>query len=249
MNIADNQTQNLNDNPHNPNLTNPGSKKFTRDYDKEPITIRDHNPEFAFIASIASVLLIILMLIYFPTNEEKIIKALFYVPLLISPIVFEYWFNDRLIRFKNDKIEYLINSKLKRSIKIGQISGIKRTADSRYEYFQRMPLICAALIFVYLILGCLVEGTARFVLVLGFIFLCILISYFAARILFQILGKRGKYRYFENIVIYGESAKNFINILPKTDSQRSELKAYFLRKLGKNIDKAGIKIFIFFDKR
>jgi hypothetical protein len=79
-----------------------------------------------------------------------------------------------------------------------------------------------------LILGCLVEGTARFALALGFIFLCILILYFAARILFQILGKRGKYRYFENIVIYGESAKNFINILPKTDSQRSELKAHFL---------------------
>ena len=55
--------------------------------------------------------------------------------------------------------------------------------------------------------------------------------------------------YFENIVVYGESAKNFINILPKTDSQRSELKTYFLRKLGKNIDESGIKFFIFFDKK
>ncbi len=149
-----------------------------------------------------SVSLIILILIYFPTSEEKIIKALFCTPLLISPIVFEYWFNDRLIRFKNDKIEYLINSKLKRSIKIGQISGIKRTADGRYEYFRRAPLI-----FVYLILGCLVEGAARFASAPGLIFLCILISYFSARILFQILGKRGKYRHFENIVVYGGSAK------------------------------------------
>ncbi|WP_206158817.1 hypothetical protein [Campylobacter showae] len=60
--------------------------------------------------------------------------------------------------------------------KISKISDIKRTANSRYEYFQRTPLICAALVFVYLILGCLVEGTARFALALGFIFLCILIS-------------------------------------------------------------------------
>lgn len=84
------------------------------------------------------------------------------------------------------------------------------------------------------------EETARFALALGFIFLCILVLYFAVRILFQILGNRAKHRHFENIVIYGESAKNFINILPKTDSQRSELKAYFLRKLGKiltNFDK------------
>ena len=92
------------------------------------------------------------------------------------------------------------------------------------------------------------EGAARFALVLGFIFLCILILYFAARILFQILGNRAKYRHFENIVIYGESAKNFINILPKTDSQRSELKAYFLRKLGKNIDEYGIKFLYFLIK-
>ncbi|EMG30781.1 hypothetical protein [Campylobacter showae] len=68
---------------------------------------------------------------------------------MISPTVFEHWFNDRLIRLKNDKIEYLVNPKLKHSIRIDQISDIKRTADTRYEYFQRTPLICAALIFVY----------------------------------------------------------------------------------------------------
>ena len=185
------------------------------------------------------------MLVYFPTSEEKIIKALFCTPLLISPIVFEHWLNDRLIRFKNDKIEYLVNSKLKRSIRIDQISDIKRTADARYEYFQHTPLVCAALVFVYLILGCLVEGAARFVSALGFIFLCVFVSYFTARIFIQILGKRGKYRHFENIVVYGKFAQNFINILPKTDSRRSELKAYFLRKLGKNIDESGIKFFIF----
>ena len=198
-----------NDSSNYPNF----NTKFARDYDKKPLIIKDYNPEFAFITSIASVPLIILMLIYFPTSEEKIIKALFCTPLLISPIVFEHWFNDRLIRLKNDKIEYLVNSKLKCSIRIDQISDIKN-ADTRYEYFQRTPLICAALIFVYLILGCLMEGTARFALALGFIFLCILILYFAARILFQILGKRGKYRHFENIVVFSESAKNFINILP-----------------------------------
>jgi len=103
--------------------------KFARDYDKKPLIIKDYNPEFAFIASIASVPLIILMLFYFPTSEEKIIKVLFCTPLLILPIVFEHWFNDRLIHFKNDKIEYLVNSKLKRSIKVSKISDIKRTAD------------------------------------------------------------------------------------------------------------------------
>ena len=41
MNTANEQTLNLTNNLQNSNLTNSGSKKFTRDYDKEPIIIKD----------------------------------------------------------------------------------------------------------------------------------------------------------------------------------------------------------------
>ena len=43
MNTANEQDSNLNDNPQSANLTNSGSKKFARDYDKEPLIIRDYS--------------------------------------------------------------------------------------------------------------------------------------------------------------------------------------------------------------
>ena len=61
MNAAGNKTQNLNYNPHNPNLTNPGSKKFARDYDKEPLVIKSY--------------------------EDFFVETLFFMPLAFSIIV------------------------------------------------------------------------------------------------------------------------------------------------------------------
>ena len=46
LNAADNQTQNLTGNPHNPNLTNTGSGKFLRDYDKEPIILKNYEEAY-----------------------------------------------------------------------------------------------------------------------------------------------------------------------------------------------------------
>ncbi len=52
MNTADNQTQNLNYNPHNPNLTNPGLNKFAMDYDKEPIILKNYEEAYQVLISI-----------------------------------------------------------------------------------------------------------------------------------------------------------------------------------------------------
>ena len=68
MNAANNQTQNLTDNPHNPNLTNPGSNKFARDYDKEPIIIKDYKQNlslFSALLTLALVAIIILISLIF----------------------------------------------------------------------------------------------------------------------------------------------------------------------------------------
>lgn len=58
MNAAGNQTQNLNYDPHNPNLTNPGSKKFARDYDKEPIVIKDYKQNLSLFSALLTLALV-----------------------------------------------------------------------------------------------------------------------------------------------------------------------------------------------
>ena len=61
-------------------------------------------------------------------------------------------------------------------------------------------------------------------------------------------GDRIYFLYVFCFVVYVDSIHIFINILPKTHSQRDELKAYFLRKLGKNIDEYSIKFLYFLIK-
>ena len=43
MNTANEQTKNSNNDFQNSNLANSGSGKFARDYDKEPLIIKDHS--------------------------------------------------------------------------------------------------------------------------------------------------------------------------------------------------------------
>ena len=58
LNAAGNQTQNLNHNPHNPNLTNPGSNKFARVYDKEPVIIKDYKQNLSLLSALLTLALV-----------------------------------------------------------------------------------------------------------------------------------------------------------------------------------------------
>nr|WP_314470023.1 hypothetical protein [uncultured Campylobacter sp.] len=72
--MEDNQTQNLNYNPQSSNLTNPGSNKFARDYDKEPIIVKNY--------------------------EDFFVETLFFAPLAFSIIVTIFimgWVEDKSI--------------------------------------------------------------------------------------------------------------------------------------------------------
>ena len=74
MNTANKQTSNLNSDFQNSNLTNPGSKKFTRDYDKEPIVLKNY--------------------------EDFFVEVLFFMPLAFSIIVTIFimgWVEDKSI--------------------------------------------------------------------------------------------------------------------------------------------------------
>lgn len=49
MNTADKQTSNLNNNFQDSNLTNSGPNKFARDYDKEPIILKNYEEAYQIL--------------------------------------------------------------------------------------------------------------------------------------------------------------------------------------------------------
>lgn len=89
MNAADNQTQNLNYNPHNPNLTNPGSGKFLRNYDKEPIIIKDYKQNLslfsAFLTLALVAIIILISLIFSLMSLDRILFSSIITIIVLKP--------------------------------------------------------------------------------------------------------------------------------------------------------------------
>ena len=122
MNAADNQTQNLNGNPQNPNFTNPGSNKFARDYDKEPLVIKSY--ERLFIVTLPFLSLFFAgVLACFVRDFIDGDTSDYYKDLYIVPVMFLYalvWylflmiFNKHEIKFTNKYIDFIVNGKVKR---------------------------------------------------------------------------------------------------------------------------------------
>ena len=182
MNTADNQTQNLNHNPHNPNLTNPGSNKFARDYDKEPIIIKDYKQNlslFSALLTLALVAIIILIsLIFSLMSLDRILFSS-----IITIIVLKPTFKEALsapknghFRFENGAVKQQITDKTIKEIKLAQIADLRKTfdiADDLYQMEANKYIVFIGLVFVLLALKnyCDVMGVNIFEIFAFFIFL------------------------------------------------------------------------------
>ena len=120
LNAADNQTQNLNDNPQNSNFANLGSDKFAREYDKEP-----NLSLFSALLTLALVAIIILISLIF--SLMSLDRILFNS--IITIIVLKPTFKEALnvpkngyFRFENGAIKQQIGDKIAKEIKLAQIA-------------------------------------------------------------------------------------------------------------------------------
>ena len=121
MDTANNQTQNLNYNPHNPNLTNPSSKKFARDYDKEPLVIKSYERLFIVTLPVSSLFFAGVLACFvrdFIDGYTSDYKDLYIVPVMflytLAWYLFLMIFNKHEIKFTNKYIDFIVNGKVKR---------------------------------------------------------------------------------------------------------------------------------------
>ena len=146
MNAADNQTQNLNYNPNNPNLTNLSSNKFERDYDKEPLVIKSYERFFVYTIFFIPVALAGLFLYLFTdlgayTSKEEYIWCMAVI-LVVTAVV--YFFTamraKHEVKFTNKYIEFLENNVVKRRCNIDEEElGFCFTLTGFYKGTLRTP--------------------------------------------------------------------------------------------------------------
>nr|WP_315084394.1 hypothetical protein [uncultured Campylobacter sp.] len=210
-------------------------KTQARDYDKEPIIIKDNSIE---MIKFYSPFLYFLNFIDFGTRQD-------------SPRSVKRWlelsdkFGACYIKFKNSVIEYYSEKKRATlySINLSEIIAIKRTfGPSTFKMTKKGKISTFFVAFVWIILLSLVV-TFKNKISYGILIVPIsLFLAFAPLIIFRFKKNLGFDIGNDSLIFMSNS--NYIEASILTSKEYKELKAYFLIKTGKNLDKIRPQIFV-----
>ncbi|EPH08827.1 hypothetical protein HMPREF9309_01020 [Campylobacter ureolyticus ACS-301-V-Sch3b] len=237
-----NSDENLNSD--NSQISNNKTNSNKRDYDKEPIIIKDNNLNLFFISSITCIFLVLLTWGYFEQSQSFLYTSI--IAMISGIAYFREYFesaNTRFICFNNSSIIYL---NPRREIKLKNIKKVRRTFSIKYDRYGGILYNKIAVIFIFLSLfiiffhSLLLKGLKEmFFILFGFCF-CIFMPKFLLYL--KNGGLIFKYKLFDAVVISDENT--FINILPNDEKERNLLKRYFLDKKKINIENSKITFFI-----
>ena len=210
-------------------------KTQARDYDKEPITIKDNSIE---MIKFYSPFLYFLNFIDFGTRQD-------------SPRSVKRWlelsdkFGTCYIKFKNSVIEYYSEKKRMTlySINLSEIIAIKRTfGPSTLKMTEKGKISTFFVAFTWIILLSLVV-TFKNKISYGILIVPIsLFLAFAPLIIFRFKKNLGFGIGNDSLIFMSNG--NYIEASILTSKEYGELKAYFLLKTGKNLDKIPPQIFV-----
>ncbi|MCZ6168554.1 hypothetical protein [Campylobacter ureolyticus] len=208
------------------NLSNKAKPK-KRDYDKEPLIIRDYNMhETAFFAVTIPVLLFVnfisngISVFFIPKNIIFMFITLeIFLELLKHPYKTSIFYDSKIVYKKGSDTALEIN--------LSDIVGVYKTAMCN-ENFQTQKFISKKLfIFAAVLVGLvmIIFDFNTFIFFFGWIFA---IFFGGKFIFFVLLNKKIGFKIYTSYLIKTE--KNIINFLPK-ESYDIEIKRYFFDKL------------------
>ena len=131
-NLANKQTPNLNNDFKSSNLTNSNTGKFARDYDKEPVIIKNYKQNLSLFSAV------LISLVFSLMSLDRILFNS-----IITIIVLKPTFKEALnvpkngyFRFKNGAIKQQIGDKIAKEIKLAQIADLRKTFDIADDLYQ-----------------------------------------------------------------------------------------------------------------
>jgi len=227
--------------------SNKNSKAQIRDYDKEPIIIKNHTIILNAIIGAIYIITTILMAVCGKFSAQQILFLVLldcYFPLRALNKFSN--FGKCYICFKNDDIT-LCSKKTEAVLyetKISDIACIKRTTGPSYpEISKKTKCLMLLFAFIYLLLvffvAVVIDGREENFWI---IFAVIISISFFPLLLYRLFNGLGFDIINDSILIYDKSS--FIEVSFLSSKEYRELKAYFLLKTGKNLDKIPPQIFV-----
>ena len=215
----------------NQNLENKqnSKNKNLRDYDKEPIVIKDN-----------------IML-------NPIRKLCFLIWQLLNRTPRYFWnliryykdYKNIAIYFYNDKIQVKYKNSILKEIKLNEITSVLKIINYSFpiEYYTSDIVSKKISIFVciYALFGvAFVRGFLTFFILVVFL---LLLFFWVQNLLYS----NSKVEFFYDVLFIKGKKYDFINFMINSESEYKELKQYFQIKTGKNLDKVEKKITALFE--
>lgn len=201
-----------------------------RDYDKEPLIVKNYSPLLTFIFCLIASIIAIFVILLYKDNFYHI--AIFTSITLCSFLRIANNKNNFRIVITNSQIKYIANSKTEKIIFVNNIKNIKWCIPTDAHLVEINKGVSKIIIYggilVMIVLFIFKIFVALFILTIP------IYSYFINTSFYFILNKKFSFKFYTGLIIYGKD-DDMIDFLPKI-SDYKKIKKYFLAKKGINLD-------------
>ena len=220
-----------------------------RDYDKNPLIIKDHTYYDYMKYSIIPTMVGLLIALAFATIVNPInIKMFRLLPLVLVIFVTNFMNRDgAYFVFYNDKILYYNKNKIRKTFEINTIGAMALSFDWRWSWKQKIPIYIKVFLVLWFLLGCYTTGEPINGVAIIFTFCFSILTTKAYMHLLN--GSLSFFGLHDQLVLYKENAEvEILNILMANKEEYLQLRDYFMQTMQKDISNLARTMSIFNEK-
>ena len=227
-----------------------------RDYDKEPIVIKDHTYYEFMIYQFPALLVGFIIFLTFATIVNPVsLKTFRMLPsILISLLTVIRDKDGMYFEFKNDKILYYYKNKIRKIFELNSIGAMIISFDCRHSMRQRINWFIKIALLLWILL---IFAADAYDMTIGESItdiLCIFVlaasGIFGAKAIIHLRnGSLGFFGLHDQLVLYKENAEvEILNILMANKEEYLQLRNYFMQTMQKDINNLQRTMSIFNEK-
>ena len=215
----------------------------TRDYDKEPIIIKDHTYYEFMIYQFPALLIGFIIFFTFATIVNPVSPKTFrMLPLILVSLLTVIRDKDGMyFEFKNDKILYYHKNKIRKIFELNSIGAMVISFDCRHSMRQRVNWFIKIALLLWLLLAFVAdsydETIGQYITNVLCLFVLAASRIFGAKPLMHLRnGSLSFFGFHDQLVLYKENAEvEILNILMADKEEYVQLRDYFMQTMQKDI--------------
>ena len=227
-----------------------------RDYDKEPIIIKDHTYYEFMIYQFPALLVGFIIFLTFATIVNPIsLKTFRMLPFILVSLLTVIRDKDGMyFEFRNDKILYYYKNKIRKIFELNSIGAMVISFDCRHSMRQRVNWFIKIALLLWLLLAFVAdsydETIGQYITNVLCLFVLAASGIFGAKPLIHLRnGSLSFFGFHDQLVLYKENAEvEILNILMATEDEYLQLRDYFMQTMQKDISNLQRTMSIFNEK-